>query len=227
MIYELLIRDLRAEHSFSQLIDSLQYLKNTGINAIELMPVNEFDGNESWGYNPDFYFAPDKYYGTKNKLKEFIDKCHLNGIAVILDVVYNHCTGNAPETKMYWNAATSQPATNNPWLNVVAPHPYSVFNDFNHTSLATQYLVQRSLNFWLDEYKVDGYRFDLAKGFTQTVSNTTTVENYDASRVANLERYYDAILPTHPNTYMILEFLGTLPCQEEQEYAATWLQLLG
>ena len=218
MIYELLIRDFTAEHSYQSLIDSLQYLKNTGINAIELMPVNEFDGNESWGYNPDFYFAPDKYYGPKNKLKEFIDKCHLNGIAVILDVVYNHCTGNAPQAKMYWNAATSQPAANNPWLNVSAPHPYSVFNDFNHTSTATQYLVSRSLNFWLDEYKVDGFRFDLAKGFTQTPTNTTTVENYDGSRVANLKRYYDACVPAHPNTYMILEFLGTLPCQEEQEY---------
>ena len=209
--YELLIRDFTAEHSYQSLIDSLQYLKNTGINSIELMPINEFDGNESWGYNPSFYFAPDKYYGPKNKLKEFIDKCHQNGIAVILDVVYNHCTGNAPQAKLYWNNSTNQPAANNPWLNVTAPHPYSVFNDFNHTSTATRYLVQRSVNFWLDEYKVDGFRFDLAKGFTQTVSNTTTVENYDASRVANVKYYYDNAVPTHPNTYMILEFLGTLP----------------
>ena len=220
MVYELLVRDFLAEHSYQSLIDSINYLKGTGINAIELMPVNEFDGNESWGYNPSFYFAPDKYYGPKNKLKEFIDTCHRNGIAVILDVVYNHCTGNAPEAKLYWNAATSQPAANNPWLNVTAPHPYSVFNDFNHTSAATQYLVSRSLRHWVSEYRVDGYRFDLAKGFTQTASNTTTVENYDASRVANLKRYYDSVLNIYPNTYMILEFLGTLPCQEEQEYSA-------
>ncbi len=227
MVYELLIRDFTAEHSYQSLIDSLQYLKNIGINVIELMPVNEFDGNESWGYNPSFYFAPDKYYGTKNKLKEFIDKCHLNGIAVILDVVYNHCTGNAPQAKMYWDAVNNRPAPDNPWLNVTAPHPYSVFNDFNHTSTATQYLVQRSLNFWLNEYRVDGYRFDLGKGFTQTVTNTTTVENYDASRVANLKRYYDGTIPTHPGTYMIIEFLGTLPCQEEQEYAAHGFMLWG
>lgn len=227
IIYELLIRDFTAEHSYQSLIDSLQYLKNIGINAIELMPINEFDGNESWGYNPAFYFAPDKYYGTKNKLKEFIDKCHLNGIAVILDVVYNHCTGNAPQAKMYWDAANNRPAANNPWLNITAPHPYSVFNDFNHTSVATQYLVQRSLDFWLNEYKVDGYRFDLAKGFTQTQTNTTTVENYDPARVANLKRYYDGTIPGHPGTYMILEFLGTLPCQEEQEYAAHGFMLWG
>ena len=227
MVYELLIRDFTAAHSYQSLIDSLQYLKNIGINAIELMPVNEFDGNESWGYNGSFYFAPDKYYGTKNKLKEFIDKCHLNGIAVILDVVYNHCTGNAPQAKMYWDAANNRPAPNNPWLNPVAPHAYAFFNDFNHTSTATQYLVQRSLNHWLSEYRIDGYRFDLAKGFTQTASNTTTIENYDASRVANLKRYYDGTLPTYPGTYMILEFLGTLPSQEEQEYAAHGFMLWG
>ena len=225
--YELLIRDFTAQHSYQSLIDSFQYFRNIGINAIELMPINEFDGNESWGYNPDFYFAPDKYYGTKNKLKEFIDKCHLNGIAVILDVVYNHCTGNAPEAKLYWDAANNRPAASNPWLNISAPHPYSVFNDFNHTSTATQYLVQRSLDHWLNEYKVDGFRFDLAKGFTQTNTNTTTVENYDASRVANLNRYYDGTITNHPGTYMILEFLGTLPCQEEQEYAAHGFMLWG
>ncbi len=216
--YELLIRDFTAQHSYQSLIDSLQYLKNIGINSIELMPINEFDGNESWGYNPAFYFAPDKYYGTKNKLKEFIDKCHQNGIAVVLDVVYNHCTGNAPQAKLYWNSSNNTPAANNPWLNVTATHPYSVFNDFNHNATATKYLVTRSLNFWLDEYKVDGFRFDLAKGFSQTITNTTTVENYDATRVANLNYYYDNVVPAHPNTYMILEFLGTLPNQEEQEY---------
>jgi Alpha amylase, catalytic domain/Ig-like domain CHU_C associated/Carbohydrate-binding module 48 (Isoamylase N-terminal domain) len=218
MAYELLIRDFTAEHSYQSLIDSLNYLKGIGINAIELMPINEFDGNESWGYNPSYFFAPDKYYGTKNKLKEFIDKCHLNGIAVILDVVYNHCTGNAAQAKLYWNSATNQPAANNPWLNVTATHPYSVFNDFNHNSTATKYFVQRNLNFWVDEYRVDGFRFDLAKGFSQTITNTTTVENYDPARVANLNYYYDNVVPTHPNTYMILEFLGSLPNQEEQEY---------
>jgi 1,4-alpha-glucan branching enzyme len=225
--YELLIRDFTAEHSFQSVIDSINYLKGIGINAIELMPVNEFDNNESWGYNPSFYFAPDKYYGTKNKLKQLIDVCHANGIAVILDVVYNHCTGNAPQAALYWNSATNQPLPNNPWLNVTATHPYSVFNDFNHTSPATKYLFQRNLNFWLDEYKVDGFRFDLAKGFSQTITNTTTVENYDQARVDNLKYYYDNAVPTHPGTYMILEFLGSTPSSEEQAYAAHGFMLWG
>lgn len=227
IIYELLVRDFTAQHSYQALIDSMKYFRNLGINAIELMPVNEFDGNESWGYNPSFFFAPDKYYGTKNKLKEFIDTCHKNGIAVILDVVYNHCTGNAPQAKLYWDAANSRPAANNPWLNQTATHPYSVFNDFNHTSAATQKLVKNSLGFWLSEYKVDGFRFDLGKGFSQTVTNTTTVENYDASRVANLKRYYDTIFQNTPSAYSIIEFLGTTPAQEEQEYAAYGFMLWG
>jgi 1,4-alpha-glucan branching enzyme len=227
IIYELLIRDFTAEHSYQSLIDSLQYFKNLGINAIELMPVQEFDGNESWGYNPAFYFAPDKYYGTKNKLKEFIDKCHQNGIAVLLDVVYNHITGAAPQAKLYWDAANNKPAANNPWLNQDATHPYSVFNDFNHTSIPTQNLVKRSLGFWLSEYKIDGFRFDLAKGFSQTNTTTITVENYDASRIVNLKRYYDTIVQNTPSAYAILEFLGGAPTQEEQEYAAYGFMLWG
>ena len=72
------------------LIDTISYFKRSWYKCIELMPVNEFSGNESWGYNPAFYCALDKAYGTKDKFKEFIDLCHQNGIAVILDVVYNH-----------------------------------------------------------------------------------------------------------------------------------------
>ncbi len=229
LIYELLIRDFTAQHSYQSLIDSLQYFKNLGINAVELMPVQEFDGNESWGYNPAFYFAPDKYYGTKNKLKEFIDKCHQSNIAVIIDVVYNHVSGNAPQAKLYWDAANNRPAADNPWLNTAAPHPYSVFNDFNHTALPTQNLVKRSLGFWLTEYKVDGFRFDLGKGFTQTPTNNTTVENYDASRVANLKRYLDTIVKNTPAAYAIIEFLSAAPApsQEEQEYAAAGFMLWG
>ncbi len=65
VVYELLVRDFLATHDYETLRDTLNYLKNLGINAIELMPFNEFEGNISWGYNPDFYFAPDKYYGRQ------------------------------------------------------------------------------------------------------------------------------------------------------------------
>lgn len=225
--YELLVRDFGDARNYQLLIDTMSYFKRLGVNAIELMPVNEFSGNESWGYNPTFYLALDKAYGTKDKFKEFVDLCHKNGIAVILDVVYNQLDAyNTPQGKLYWDAANNRPAVDNPWLNTVAPHPYSVFNDLNHTSAATQYLVKRAMEYWITEYKIDGYRLDLAKGFTQTVSNETTVENKDQSRIDNLFGYYNHIVPMFPGTYMILEFLGT-QYQEEQQYSFMGFMLWG
>ena len=117
VIYELLVRDFLDSHSYIDLIDTIQYLKSLGIGAIELMPVNEFEGNESWGYNPSFYFAPDKYYGTKDALKQFIDVAHQNGMAVIMDIVLNHAFGSNSMVRMYWDNEKGQPATDNPWFN--------------------------------------------------------------------------------------------------------------
>jgi glycosidase len=225
VIYELLVRDFGDAKNYQMLIDTISYFKRLGINAIELMPVNEFSGNESWGYNPTFYCALDKAYGTKDKFKEFVDVCHQNGIAVILDVVFNHLDAyNTPQGRLYWDAALSRPAANSPWFNQSAPHPYSVFEDLNHTTAATQYLVKRSLEYWLNEYKIDGYRFDLAKGFTQKVTNETTVEDFDNARFTNLTRYYGYVIPKYPGTYMILEFLGQQR-QEETLYAGTGFML--
>ena len=86
-IYETLVRDFSSEHRFKSIIDSLDYLQRLGINALQLMPINEFQGNNSWGYNPSFLFAVDKYYGSKNELKSLIDSCHARNIAVIMDLV--------------------------------------------------------------------------------------------------------------------------------------------
>jgi hypothetical protein len=207
VVYEMLLRDFVTAHDWKTLKDTLSHFKTLGINAIEIMPFSEFEGNESWGYNPDFFFAPDKYYGPKNSLKEFIDSCHKNGIAVIMDMVLNHATGFCPLAALYWNNATGQPAANNPWFNVTATHPFSVFNDFNHESLATRYFSSRVMEHWLTEYKLDGYRFDLSKGFTQTNSgsNVGLWGQYDASRVAIWKRYYDTMQLKSPGSYAILE----------------------
>ena len=207
VVYELLLRDFLAAHDWKTLRDTLSYLKTMGVNAIEIMPFNEFEGNESWGYNPDFFIAPDKYYGPKNTLKEFIDSCHQKGIAVLMDIALNHTTGLNPLAALYWNAATSQPAANNPWLNVTATHPFSVFNDFNHESLATRYFTSRVVEHWLQEYKMDGFRFDLSKGFTQFNSggNVNLWSQYDASRIAIWKKYYDTLQLKSPGSYAILE----------------------
>ena len=215
VIYELLLRDFVTAHDWKTLKDTLSYFKTLGVNAIEIMPFNEFGGNESWGYNPDYFLAPDKYYGPKNSLKEFIDSCHKKGIAVIMDIALNHTTGLNPLAALYWNSTTNQPAADNPWLNVTATHPYNVFNDFNHESLSTRYFTSRVVEHWLTEYKLDGFRWDLSKGFTQNVqcSGSTTNEScfsdYHADRVAIWKRYYDTMQLKSPGSYCILEHFAT------------------
>ena len=213
VIYELLVRDFTGKHDWSTMNDTLNYLKNMGITAIELMPVSEFEGNLSWGYNPDFYFAPDKYYGPASGFKQFIDNCHSKGIAVIMDMTLNHSFGLSPLVQLYWDAANNRPAANNPWFNTVAKHPYNVGFDMNHESLATRYFTSRVVEHWLTNYKIDGFRFDLSKGFTQTQTcdasgnncNVGTWGNYDASRIAIWKRYYDTLQLKSPGCYAILE----------------------
>ncbi|MBS1640907.1 MAG: 1,4-alpha-glucan-branching protein [Bacteroidetes bacterium] len=207
VIYELLVRDFVAAHNFQTLKDTLTYLKRLGVNAIEIMPFSEFEGNISWGYNPNFFFAPDKYYGTETAVKQFIDECHKQGMAVIMDLVMNHCMNSAPQAQMYWDTANNRPAANNPWLNVTATHPYNVGNDFNHEAQATKDLVARVVRHWLTNYKLDGFRWDLSKGFTQT-NNPTDVNAwsaYDASRIAIWKRIYDTMQAVSLNSICILE----------------------
>ncbi|MEO6454233.1 MAG: alpha-amylase family glycosyl hydrolase [Ginsengibacter sp.] len=206
IIYELLLRDFLAAHDWNTLRDTLSYLQNLGVNAIEVMPFNEFEGNNSWGYNPSFYFAPDKYYGPKATLQRFIDSCHSKGIAVIMDIVLNHTYGGSPLAELYWDAPNNRPAANNPWYNPVAPHAFGFGNDFNHSSTATKYFFDRVLQHWITEYKVDGYRVDFSKGLTQKPSsNDATFSAYDASRIAIINSYYNTIKTVDANAYVILE----------------------
>ncbi len=210
VVYELLVRDFVARHDYQTLIDSLDYLSRLGVNAIELMPVYEFEGNESWGYNPSYLFAVDKYYGTKDALKAFVDSCHARGIAVILDMVLNHHFGQSPLVRLYWDGANNKPAPDNPWFNPDATHPFNVGYDFNHESPQTKAYADRVLRYWVEEFRFDGFRMDLSKGFTQT-NNPNDVGawgQYDASRVAILERMADSLWAVDEGVYFILEHLS-------------------
>ncbi len=217
VIYELLIRDFVESRKYRDIANYIPYFKQLGINAIELLPVQEFTGNDSWGYNPTFYFASDKAYGTKNDLKYLIDKCHENGIAVILDVVFNHADKHFSYYKAYQKHGKAD--EENPFFNEQATHPFSVFFDFNHESRYTQAFFDDVCHFWLTEYKVDGFRFDLTKGFTQVLSYPDVLRwsGYDASRIKLLKRFYDKIRTYHKNCYLILEHLAAN--DEETELA--------
>ena len=213
VIYEILIRDFDALHSYDAVKARLDYLEDLGINAIEFMPVMEFDGNESWGYNPSFHMALDKYYGNTTSFKQFIDECHRRGIAVIIDVAFNHASGQNPYYRM-WNTndggygGTASP--DSPFFNQTATHSYSVFNDFNHSQQATKDYVKRISQYWIDEYKIDGFRWDLTKGFTQNCTNNESCTNgYQQDRVDILKEYADYQWDIDPDFYVIFEHLGT------------------
>jgi len=227
IIYEMLIRDFVENRQIASIIDTLDYLKNLGINAIELLPINEFEGNDSWGYNPSFYFATDKAYGTTNDYKAFIDACHQKGIAVIIDVVLNHSFSQSPMAQLYWDNQTNQPSVQNPWYNQIATHPLSPGSDFNHESVATKNFVKRFFNYWIEEFKIDGFRLDLSKGFTQTYTGQDigAWSQYDQSRINILTDYYNSIRETNPNTYIILEHLSNN--DEEVMLANTGMILWG
>jgi glycosidase len=207
VVYEMLLRDFVAAMNWNTLRDTLSYFKRLGVNAIQLMPFNEFEGNISWGYNPSFYFAPDKAYGTENALRQFIDTCHKNGISVIMDIALNHSCGQSPMVQMYWDAANNKPAANSPWFNQDAKHPFNVCYDMNHESQATKDFVDRVVEHWLVNYKIDGFRWDLSKGFTQYPSGNDAglMANYDAGRIATWKRIYDKQQAVAPTSYCILE----------------------
>lgn len=222
VIYELLIRDFDALHSFDAVKSRLDYLEDLGVNAIEFMPLNEFDGNESWGYNPSFHMALDKYYGTQNAFKVLVDECHKRGIAVIVDVVFNHASGQNPYYRL-WNTDNGNyggtASADSPFFNQAATHAYSVFNDFNHSKQATRDYVKRVSQFWIDEYKIDGFRWDLTKGFTQncTANNESCTGSFQQDRVDVLKQYADEQWDINDDFYVIFEHLGGIT--EENEWA--------
>lgn len=195
-VYQLHFRDFTSEGTYLAAIQKLDYLKRMGVNAIETLPVSEFEGNNSWGYNPNFYFAVDKAYGTENDYKQFVDECHQRGIAVLGDVVLNHAFGTNSMARMYWNDINSRPESNNPWFNIKTnfDNPGANWgNDFNHASTHTQAFVDSVINYWMTQYKIDGIRFDFTKGFGNTPYPNSTCSDpwggcYDASRIAILKR---------------------------------------
>jgi len=227
VIYELLVRDFTTEHTYKAVCEKLDYLEDLRINVLELMPVNEYEGNVSWGYNPAFYFAPDKYYGPKNELKKLIDECHKRGIAVVIDMVLNHSYGQSPFVQMYmdnWNITSE-----NPWYNQQSnfKNPAAQWGyDFNHENAATRELVDSVLSFWMNEYKVDGFRFDFTKGFSNTpYPQNSWGSDYDAPRISNLKRMANEIWKRNNDALVIFEHLSDNP--EETELANHGILLWG
>jgi len=206
VIYELWVQDYTAMRTINGLMERLDYLQNLGVNAVELMPVNEFDGNLSWGYNTNHYFALDKAYGTPEQFKLFIDECHKRGIAVILDMAFDHATGLNPMDKLY---PYGSGFASNPWFNVTAPHQDQVWDDWNHGFEPVRDHFTRVLQYWLTEYKIDGYRMEMSHGLCSDQANTS---------VANLIYYYNnGVKAVAEDAYFICEHWGANMATERMQ----------
>lgn len=223
VIYEVLVRDFDVNRNYQDIINRIDYFKNLNVNAIQLMPIMEFEGNESWGYNTSFHMALDKFYGTEEKFKELVDVCHQNGIAVILDIAFNHAFGRSPMVRMWMNDPDGDgwgaPSSENPYFNEIAKHSYSVGEDFDHSNPRTRDFVKRTVKHWIEEFNIDGFRWDLTKGFTQncTAGDEGCTNSYQQDRVDVLKLYADYSWSLDDSHYVIFEHLGA--DVEEKEWA--------
>ena len=236
VFYEVLVRDFDSNKTYQDLIDKFSYFKNLNINAIKLMPVMEFEGNLSWGYNTVYHLALDKRYGPPAKLKQFIDLCHQNGIAVVLDVALNHVFGRSPLERMWmldtnndgWSDGYPRVTTDNPYINRLDAHSYSVGSDLNHFresgtggNLTNTYVI-RTLQHWIKEFKIDGYRWDLTKGFTNQCppdvagGQDACTNQYRSDRVAKMKWYADKQWEADNTSYVVFEHLGTGGSRNEE-----------
>ena len=221
IIYEMLLRDFTGENNadgtgsgtgtLALAMERLDHIFKMGVNCIELMPIMEFNGNNSWGYNTNFYMAPDKIYGSPKEFKDFVETCHKHGVAVVLDIVFNQSDGLHPWYQMY-------PIASNPFYNENAPHAYSVLNDWNQDNPLVQQQWVDAITYWMTAYNVDGFRFDLVKGLGDNNSYGSGTDSYNRSRVARMKKLHAAIKAVKPNGIHINENLAG--DQEENEMAA-------
>ena len=168
VIYELHVGDFSGNEGdevergdFEDVVDKLDYLSDLGVNAVELMPVEEYPGEHSWGYNPRYFFAAESSYGSTEDLKRLIDACHERGIRVIKDGVYNHSESSAPLTQIdhdYWFHHEPRDPDNNwgPEFN------YEKYDENLHIFPARKF-VGEVVRYWASEYHLDGIRFDAAR----------------------------------------------------------------
>ena len=151
MIYELHVGTFTPAGTFRGIIERLPYLRDLGVTAIELMPIADFPGTRNWGYDGVALFAPARCYGTPDDLRALVDAAHRTGLAVLLDVVYNHAGPDGAYLFSFspWYFTDRHPS---PWGK-------SVNLDGPHSTPVRDFLIENALH-WIQEYHLDGLRLD-------------------------------------------------------------------
>jgi maltooligosyltrehalose trehalohydrolase len=150
IFYEIHTGTFTKEGTFEAIINKLDYILDLGINAIELMPVAQFPGTRNWGYDGTYPYAVQNSYGGPDSLKRFVDACHAKGIAVFLDVVYNHLGPEGNYFKAFGPYFTDKYKT--PWGDTI--------NYDGALSDPVRDFFSDNIIYWLEHYHFDGLRLD-------------------------------------------------------------------
>ena len=151
IIYELHLGTFSPEGTFRGAIAKLDYLAELGINAIELLPIADFPGGRGWGYEGVLVYAPAETYGSPDDLRALVDAAHARGIAVLLDVVYNHF-GPAGNYTAKFSPWYFSPEDKTPWGNAV---------NFGHAhSSGVREFYRANIVYWMEDFHFDGFRLD-------------------------------------------------------------------
>jgi 1,4-alpha-glucan branching enzyme len=199
VIYELYVGDFsgglgdepaqgKRKGRFTDVIEKLDYIAGLGINAIELMPCQEFPGEQSWGYNPRSLFSIENSYGTPDDLCRLIDECHKRGIRFIMDGVYNHTESEAPLTKINYEYWFWRENPDPPELQFGPKFNYTHYDDNLDIWPARKYVLD-SIAFWIDVFHIDGIRFDA----TRAVGNfdfLAEIHNFAFSKMGGVKPFY-------------------------------------
>ena len=170
IIYEIDVAEFN--QNFEGIVTRIPYLKSLGINVIELMPITSVDEPSQWGYMPVFYFAPEERYGGSDGLRKLVKACHDNGIAIILDVVYAHTANVFPYQIAYEPFFDLWEDNEYKDSNGIhrSPNPLvSSYSNFGHKNdfrmKSTQEFFAAVNRFWIEEYHIDGFRYDHVNGY--------------------------------------------------------------
>ena len=151
VIYEMHIGTFTQGGTYCTAVERLDYLVDLGVTTVELMPLAECTGTRNWGYDGVLLFAPYHVYGTPDDLRAFVDACHGRGLAVILDVVYNHIGAVGDSTHAY-SKFFAHPEDSGAWGKS--------YNLDGENSRAVRHFLLQNVAYWVDEFRFDGFRFD-------------------------------------------------------------------
>jgi maltooligosyltrehalose trehalohydrolase len=219
IVYELHIGQFN--NTFDGIIDRIEYLKSLGVNCLELMPLTTTKLDYDWGYGPIQYFAPNPEYGGPEGLKRLVEACHQNGVAVILDLVYQHVDPSFPYNQIYGDiAARGITGIKSPMIGSSGEFGPQV--DFSQQF--AQEFFKLANQRWLDEYHVDGFRYDevtdLYQGPTDTAYALLSYETYLYSRTI---KRFGCGPGTYSRIIQTAEALGKAPIVLRMTYtSAAW-----